>query len=116
MRNGPPASRSAGWSVIDGQTSSMARLPHCRSCLACVIDLRAKLPTATSSRALPCAIANRHRVVPAHVIFGFAAQVGMLPLTGTCSPQHMREDLAIDLVLEAHELVTIDTAGERRGA
>lgn len=62
------------------------------------------------------AIANRHRVAPTHVIFGFAAQVGMLPLTGTCSPQHMREDLAIDLVLDAHELATIDTAGEHGGA
>jgi diketogulonate reductase-like aldo/keto reductase len=59
------------------------------------------------------AIANRHRVTPSQLIFGFAAQVGMLPLTGTRSPQHMREDLAIDVVLERHELATIDTAGDR---
>jgi diketogulonate reductase-like aldo/keto reductase len=37
----------------------------------------------------------------------------MLPLTGTSSPQHMREDLAIDgFELDAHELATIDAAGE----
>src|SRR5262249_20122808 len=30
---------------------------------------------------------------PAQVIFRFALQVGMLPLTGTTDPDHMREDL-----------------------
>ncbi len=33
---------------------------------------------------------------PAQVVFRFARQVGMLPLTGTTDPAHMREDLAID--------------------
>ena len=33
---------------------------------------------------------------PAQVVFRFAQQVGMLPLTGTTDPAHMREDLAID--------------------
>jgi diketogulonate reductase-like aldo/keto reductase len=33
---------------------------------------------------------------PAQVVFRFARQVGMLPLTGTTDPSHMREDLAID--------------------
>lgn len=61
------------------------------------------------------AIALRHRITPSQLIFGFAAQSGMLPLTGTSSPQHMRDDLAIDFVLEAHELATIDTAGEGDG-
>ena len=32
----------------------------------------------------------------AQVVFRFARQVGMLPLTGTTDPAHMREDLAID--------------------
>ncbi len=31
---------------------------------------------------------------PAQVVFRFAQQVGMLPLTGTTDPAHMREDLA----------------------
>lgn len=30
------------------------------------------------------------------VIFRFAAQIAILPLTGTTSPQHMTEDLNID--------------------
>lgn len=32
----------------------------------------------------------------AQVIFRFARHLGMLPLTGTTDPEHMREDLAID--------------------
>jgi diketogulonate reductase-like aldo/keto reductase len=59
------------------------------------------------------AIAARHGKTAAQVVFRFARQLGMLPLTGTRSPQHMREDLAIDVVLERHELATIDTAGDR---
>jgi diketogulonate reductase-like aldo/keto reductase len=36
----------------------------------------------------------------AQVIFSFARAVGMLPLTGTSDPEHMREDLAsINLAL-----------------
>ncbi|HMG22480.1 MAG TPA: aldo/keto reductase, partial [Kofleriaceae bacterium] len=60
------------------------------------------------------AIAARHGRTPAQVIFRFARQVGMLPLTGTKSPQHMRDDLAIDeFELTADEVAAIDTAGER---
>lgn len=33
---------------------------------------------------------------PAQVVFRFARQIGIVPLTGTTSPAHMREDLAID--------------------
>lgn len=59
------------------------------------------------------AIAARHGKTPAQVIFRFARQVGMLPLTGTRSPQHMREDLAIDdFALAADELAALDTAAE----
>jgi diketogulonate reductase-like aldo/keto reductase len=58
------------------------------------------------------AIAAHHGVTPAQIIFRFACQAGMLPLTGTGSPQHMREDLAIgDFALDPHELATIDAAG-----
>ncbi len=38
-------------------------------------------------------IAERTECTPAQVIFAFARQVGMLPLTGTTDPVHMREDL-----------------------
>ena len=58
------------------------------------------------------AIARRHGKTPAQIIFRFARQAGMLPLTGTSSPVHMREDLAIDdFALDAPELATIDAAG-----
>ena len=61
------------------------------------------------------AIAARHRKTPAQVIFRFARQVGMLPLTGTTSRQHMRDDLATDgrdgFELDPQELATIDAAG-----
>ncbi|MBL8951022.1 MAG: aldo/keto reductase [Myxococcaceae bacterium] len=39
-------------------------------------------------------IAAKHGVTPQQVIFAFALAVGMLPLTGTTDPQHMKEDLA----------------------
>jgi diketogulonate reductase-like aldo/keto reductase len=40
------------------------------------------------------ALASHHKVTAAQVIFRFAQQVGMLPLTGTSDPTHMRQDLA----------------------
>jgi len=40
-------------------------------------------------------IAKRLGTGPAQVIFRFAQQIGMLPLTGTTSQQHMKEDLQI---------------------
>jgi diketogulonate reductase-like aldo/keto reductase len=59
------------------------------------------------------AIAARHGKTPAQVVFRFAHQVGMLPLTGTRSPLHMREDLAIDgFELDPGEVAVLDTAGE----
>ncbi len=39
-------------------------------------------------------LAEDHRASPAQVIFAFARAVGMLPLTGTSSPEHMQQDLA----------------------
>ncbi len=39
-------------------------------------------------------LAGDHRVSPGQVIFAFARAVGMLPLTGTSSPEHMLQDLA----------------------
>jgi diketogulonate reductase-like aldo/keto reductase len=58
------------------------------------------------------AIAARLRTGVAQVIFRFAMQVGMLPLTGTTSVQHMKEDLqAEQLELTAADLRQIDTIG-----
>ena len=58
-------------------------------------------------------IAARHGRSPAQVLLRFACQLGMLPLTGTTSPRHMRDDLAIDeFALTAAELAAIETAGE----
>jgi diketogulonate reductase-like aldo/keto reductase len=60
------------------------------------------------------AIAARHGKTPPQIIFKFAQQAGMLPLTGTSNPQHMQDDLAIDgFELDAQELETIDAAGTR---
>jgi diketogulonate reductase-like aldo/keto reductase len=39
-------------------------------------------------------LVDRVGMTPAQVVFRFASQVGMLPLTGTTDPNHMREDLA----------------------
>jgi diketogulonate reductase-like aldo/keto reductase len=40
-------------------------------------------------------LASRHGCTPAQVIFRFALDVGMVPLTGTTNATHMREDLDI---------------------
>ena len=48
-------------------------------------------------------LARLHRCSPAEIVFRFALGVGMLPLTGTSNPGHMRRDLGckkLDLTLE----------------
>jgi diketogulonate reductase-like aldo/keto reductase len=56
------------------------------------------------------AIARRLGTGPAQVIFRFAMQVGMLPLTGTTNEQHMRDDLAVEqFALTGAELERIET-------
>jgi diketogulonate reductase-like aldo/keto reductase len=56
------------------------------------------------------AIATRLGTGPAQVVFRFAMQVGMLPLTGTTSEQHMKEDLRAEhIVLSGEELQLIET-------
>ncbi len=58
------------------------------------------------------AIAARLGTGVAQVIFRFAMQVGMLPLTGTTSAQHMKEDLqAEQLTLTAADVQRIETIG-----
>ena len=42
------------------------------------------------------AMARRFETGPAQVIFRFAMQAGMLPLTGTTNAQHMKEDLSVE--------------------
>jgi diketogulonate reductase-like aldo/keto reductase len=55
-------------------------------------------------------IAQRLGATAAQVIFRFAMQIGMLPLTGTTSRQHMEEDLASEqLTLAQAELEIIET-------
>jgi diketogulonate reductase-like aldo/keto reductase len=45
----------------------------------------------------------------AQVVFAFARQVGMLPLTGTTDRGHMDEDLAsLGIVLEAKEIAVME--------
>ncbi|MDP9161782.1 MAG: aldo/keto reductase [Acidobacteriota bacterium] len=39
-------------------------------------------------------LAARSKVTPAQVVFSFARQVGIFPLTGTSNEAHMKEDLA----------------------
>jgi diketogulonate reductase-like aldo/keto reductase len=58
------------------------------------------------------AIAQRFTTGVAQVIFRFAMQIGMLPLTGTTSPQHMQEDLQSDrFTLTAEEIQRIEAIG-----
>lgn len=40
-------------------------------------------------------LADRYQRTPAQIFFRFLTQLGIVPLTGTTSAQHMREDLAI---------------------
>jgi diketogulonate reductase-like aldo/keto reductase len=54
-------------------------------------------------------IAARERATPAQVVFRFALAVGMVPLTGTSSREHMTQDLASgDLTLSSDEVRTIE--------
>jgi diketogulonate reductase-like aldo/keto reductase len=58
------------------------------------------------------AIARQHEATLAQVVFRFAMQIGMLPLTGTTNPQHMREDLQVEsFTLSPEELRRIETIG-----
>ena len=57
-------------------------------------------------------IATRAGLTPAQTVFRFALQMGMLPLTGTKSPEHLREDLAAhDRALTEDEVRRIEAIG-----
>jgi diketogulonate reductase-like aldo/keto reductase len=48
----------------------------------------------------------------AQVVFRFAMQIGMIPLTGTTNAQHMADDLRADrFTLTPEELTRIETIG-----
>jgi diketogulonate reductase-like aldo/keto reductase len=54
-------------------------------------------------------IAARLRATPAQIVFRFALVVGMLPLTGTTDPAHMKQDLASrDVSLSADDVSAIE--------
>jgi diketogulonate reductase-like aldo/keto reductase len=55
-------------------------------------------------------LAARERATPAQIVFAFARAVGMLPLTGTCNAEHMKQDLASStLTLSAEEVHGMET-------
>jgi diketogulonate reductase-like aldo/keto reductase len=47
------------------------------------------------AHATVAALASRYRRTPAQILFRYLTQIGVVPLTGTRSQVHMREDLAI---------------------
>lgn len=58
------------------------------------------------------ALAEKYTTGVAQIVFRFAMQIGMLPLTGTTNPQHMAADLSSDqFTLTADELHHIETIG-----
>ncbi len=56
-------------------------------------------------------IAKRVEANPLQIIFRFALQLGMLPLTGTTNEQHMKDDLAIleNFELSSDDIQTIES-------
>jgi len=58
------------------------------------------------------AMAAQYGTGLAQIIFRFAMQAGMVPLTGTTNPQHMKDDLACEqFSLTPDEVRRIDTIG-----
>lgn len=57
--------------------------------------------------------ATKHDATPAQILFAFARAVGMLPLTGTVSPEHMRADIAaLDVALSPNLVSMIEAIAE----
>ena len=56
-------------------------------------------------------MAKRVGADPLQIIFRFALQIGMLPLTGTTNEQHMKDDLAVltQFELSQTDLQTIES-------
>ena len=58
------------------------------------------------------AMAAKYGMGLAQLIFRFAMQIGMLPLTGTTNPQHMTEDLQSDrFTIGPEDLQRLETIG-----
>lgn len=58
-------------------------------------------------------VAARHGRTAAQIVFRFALDVGMMPLTGTTDAGHMRDDLAVfDFRLTPDEVALIEGLGE----
>ena len=56
------------------------------------------------------AMAAKYGAGLAQLIFRFAMQIGMLPLTGTTNSQHMQEDLQCDrFIIDAGDLERLET-------
>jgi diketogulonate reductase-like aldo/keto reductase len=54
-------------------------------------------------------LASKYRKTTAQILFRYLTQNGVVPLTGTRSPTHMREDLSIfEFALEAAERAAMD--------
>ncbi|MDR4463651.1 MAG: aldo/keto reductase [Nitrospira sp.] len=57
-------------------------------------------------------MAAKYQTGLAQIVFRFSQQVGMLPLTGTTNPQHMKEDLECErFSLLPEEIAQIETIG-----
>ncbi len=57
-------------------------------------------------------MASKYQTGVAQIVFRFSQQVGMLPLTGTTNPQHMKDDLQSDqFTLLSEEIKQIETIG-----
>lgn len=58
------------------------------------------------------ALAAKYQTGLAQIVFRFSQQIGMLPLTGTTNPQHMKDDLQSDrFTIEPDDLQRLETAG-----
>jgi diketogulonate reductase-like aldo/keto reductase len=54
-------------------------------------------------------LAVRGNATPAQIVFAFARQIGMLPLTGTSDPEHMKQDLdSLNLEMSAEAVEVIE--------
>ncbi len=57
-------------------------------------------------------IAQQKKQLPQQIIFRFCLQIGMLPITGTTNPNHMKEDLGIfSFELSSQEVSEIEELG-----
>ena len=97
--------------AVQGWDAEVREICHAHNITYQGFSLLTANPQVLSSRVVRD-VASRLKVAPAQVIFRFAMQVGMLPLTGTTNAQHMKEDLkAHDIELTHGEVEQIEKAG-----